>query len=66
LKTEQAALLATCFLAAFLLGLFFDPEDGGYVTPKRRLALNNLYGVISQKLVLFMTTALRTSNPTQI
>jgi hypothetical protein len=23
------ALLATCFHAAFLLGLFFDPEDGG-------------------------------------
>jgi hypothetical protein len=23
-------LLATCFQACFLLGLFFDPEDGGY------------------------------------
>jgi hypothetical protein len=22
-------LLATCFHAGFLLGLFFDPEDGG-------------------------------------
>jgi hypothetical protein len=25
------ALLATCFHAGFLLGLFFDPEDGGYM-----------------------------------
>jgi hypothetical protein len=24
----QAALLSTCFHAGFLLGLFFDPEDG--------------------------------------
>jgi hypothetical protein len=23
------ALLATCFHTGFLLGLFFDPEDGG-------------------------------------
>jgi hypothetical protein len=23
------ALLATCFHVGFLLGLFFDPEDGG-------------------------------------
>jgi hypothetical protein len=25
----SGALLATCFHASFLLGLFFDPEDGG-------------------------------------
>jgi hypothetical protein len=30
-------MLATCFHAGFLLGLFFDPEDGGDVPPKRRL-----------------------------
>jgi hypothetical protein len=23
------ALLVTCFLAGFLLGLFYDPDDGG-------------------------------------
>jgi hypothetical protein len=35
-----------------------------YVPPKRRLTLNGLHGVISQKIILFITTAVRTSNPT--
>jgi hypothetical protein len=40
---------------------FFDPEDGGDMfLPKPRLTLN---GVISQKMVLFITTTARTSNP---
>jgi hypothetical protein len=48
-----------------LLGLFFDPEDGGDMfLKKRRLTLNGLQGVISQKMVLFITAAVRTSNPT--
>jgi hypothetical protein len=34
-----------------------------YVSPKRRLTFNGLHSVISQKIVLFMTTAVRTSNP---
>jgi hypothetical protein len=33
------------------------------VPPKRRLTLNGLHGVISQKVVLFITTAVRTSKP---
>jgi hypothetical protein len=33
-----------------------------YIPPKRRLTLNGLHGVISQKMVLFITTAVRTSN----
>jgi hypothetical protein len=35
-----------------------------YVFPKRWLTFNGLHGVISQKLILFMTTAVKTSNPT--
>jgi hypothetical protein len=42
-----------------LLGVFFDPEDGSDV-----FLFNRLHGVISQKIVLFMTTAVRTSDPT--
>jgi hypothetical protein len=35
--------------AGFLLGLFFDPEDGGDVSPKQQLTYNALHDVISQK-----------------
>jgi hypothetical protein len=49
--------------AGFLLGLFLNPEDGGDVPPKRRLTFNRLNGVISQKIVLFITTAVNISNP---
>jgi hypothetical protein len=30
-------------------------EDGGDVSPKRRLTFNKLRGVMSQKIVLFIT-----------
>jgi hypothetical protein len=33
------------------------------VPPKRRWTLKGLHGVISQKMVFFITTAVRTSNP---
>jgi hypothetical protein len=49
--------------AGFLLGLIFNPEDGGrYIPPKRELAFNGVHGVISQKMELFKSTAVRTSN----
>jgi hypothetical protein len=35
--------------AGFSPGLFFNPEDGGDVPPKRRLTSNGLHGAISQK-----------------
>jgi hypothetical protein len=43
------------------LRIFFNPEDGGDVSPKRRLTFNGLHSIISQKVVLFITTAVRTS-----
>jgi hypothetical protein len=40
-------------LACFLLNLFFRPRRWRrYVPPKRRLTLNGLHGVISQKMIL--------------
>jgi hypothetical protein len=38
------------FHVGFLLGVFFDPEDGGNVPPKCRLTFNGLHGVISEKI----------------
>jgi hypothetical protein len=60
---HASILLATCLLAVCCSAYFFDPEDGGDVPPKRRFTLNGLYGVISQKMILFITTAVKTSNP---
>jgi hypothetical protein len=34
-----------------------------YVSPKHRVQLDGLHGVISQKMILFITTAVKTSNP---
>jgi hypothetical protein len=50
-----------CFIAWLTLGPW---RWRWYVTPKRRLTFNGIYGVISQKIGLFITSALRTSNPT--
>jgi hypothetical protein len=61
---QETSVLATCFYAGFLLNYFFDPEDEGDVPPKRRLTLNGLHDVISQKLIPFITAAVKTSNPT--
>jgi hypothetical protein len=34
-----------------LLGLFFDPEDGGDTFfPRHRLTFNGLHGVVSQRI----------------
>jgi hypothetical protein len=56
-------LLATYFHSCFLLGLFFNPEDGCDVSPRHRLTYSGLHGVIYQKTELFVTTAVRISYP---
>jgi hypothetical protein len=40
------------------------PRWRRYVPLKRRVQLYGLHGVISQKMILFKTTAVKTSNPT--
>jgi hypothetical protein len=37
-----------------------------YFPPKRRFTFNGLHGVIFQKIVFFITTAVRTSSPTYV
>jgi hypothetical protein len=49
----------------FFLKLFLRPwRWWRYVPPKLRLQLNILHGVASQKMILFITTAVKTSNLT--
>jgi hypothetical protein len=36
------------------------------MTPCGPLGSNGLHGVISQKMIFFITTAVKTSNPTQV
>jgi hypothetical protein len=58
-RVEKSHLLSHWFL----LSLFFRPwRWRRYVPPKCRLTPNGLHGVISQKMGLFITTAVRTSN----
>jgi hypothetical protein len=37
-----------------LLGLFFDPKDGGDMLLQNMLTFSGLHGVISRKIELFM------------
>jgi hypothetical protein len=56
-----------CYLfhVGFFLGLFFHPEDGGDIHHQNVcLVFKGLHAVISQKIELFTTTAVRISYPT--
>jgi hypothetical protein len=46
-----------------LVGLFFGPEDVGNIF-FLMVGFSGLHGIMSQKIELFLTTAVRTSNPT--
>jgi hypothetical protein len=60
----KLALLATCIHVGILLAIFFDPVVRRCVPMKRRLTLNGLQVVVSQKVVLLKPSALRISDPT--
>jgi hypothetical protein len=63
-KNQQAFCLPPACLLV-LAELFLWPWSWRrYVPPKRRLQLNRLHGGISQKMILFITIAVKTSNPT--
>jgi hypothetical protein len=51
--------LATCFHSGFLLVLFSDPEDGRDIFTRN---IGFLRGAVSHKGLLFIATAVRTSN----
>jgi xanthosine utilization system XapX-like protein len=66
-QLPSQALLATCFHAGFLLGIILRLcRWRRYVPPKLRWNFNGLHGVVSQKVVRFITTAVRTSDPESI
>jgi hypothetical protein len=50
--------LATCFQAVILLSLF-DPEDGGYGFPKRRLNFNGLHPDHNEEIQMLTKTKLK-------
>jgi hypothetical protein len=50
----------------FLAWIVFRPSRWRrHVSPKIVLTFNGLHGIISQKIELFVTTSMRTSDPTQ-
>jgi hypothetical protein len=57
---QAGGKLTTCLLPGFLLNLFLRPwRWRRYVPPKRRLTFNGLQGVVFQKMILFITTAVK-------
>jgi hypothetical protein len=55
---------ARCLPCWLLLNYFFDPEDGGDMFLRNVSCNSRRHGVISQKMIFFITTAVDTSNST--
>jgi hypothetical protein len=49
----------------YLLGLFLDPEDGVTCSPEISVDFQRTIRCHMQKIELFITTVVRTSDPTQ-
>jgi hypothetical protein len=62
--TKLTCANQTCFLWRDIEKTWRVSSSGIWRPPKRRLLHNRLHGVISQKKILFITTAVKTSNPT--
>jgi hypothetical protein len=64
-RSPLKALFLSPAFTLFSCWLIFRPWTWRrYVPPKSRLTFNGLQGIISQKMVLFITTDVRTPNPT--
>jgi hypothetical protein len=64
LKKQGASLLPPS--AGYLLGLLFDPEDGGgHVSPKRWLTFHGPHDVTSKKIEIFQNIVLFDINETR-
>jgi hypothetical protein len=57
--------LATCFTLVSCSAYPSTLKMEATCSPKTSLTFSGLHGVTSQKIVLLITTAVRTSNPTQ-
>jgi hypothetical protein len=64
-RISQAKMSLAAFSCWFACLILRPWRWRWHVPPKRRLTFNGLHGVISQKIELFITTAVRISKPTE-
>jgi hypothetical protein len=62
--TDAGTQPVSCWFVAF--GLFSESEEGGDMHLRTWLIFNGLHGVVSQKVELFITSGVITSNPTHV